>query len=80
MCGLGPRELVSAFPGSSDPSSRRMRNSNGGCNGPPRSALGPVGGCTDGREDEGGSFRSFSALVGGGGPVGALSIEAFSGD
>lgn len=40
-------------------SSRRIRNSNGGCEGPPaRSAFGPVGGCIGGRDSAG------SALVG----------------
>lgn len=58
-CGFGTRGEMSNLAGGSGASSRRTRCARGVCGGP-RSALGPVGGCTDGRE--GGSLRSFSAL------------------
>ena len=67
---IGPR--VSTLVGGSVASSRRIRNSNGGCEGPARSAFGPVGGCIGGRAAAG----SAVVVVGDvGGPDGGALLS-----
>ena len=69
VVAFGARGAVSGLPNVSMPSSRFTRGSCGCCGccdccdccGGPRSAFGPVGGCTGARE---GSLRSFSNLTG----------------
>lgn len=65
MCG-GIGQRVSALLGGSVASSRRIRNSNGGCKDPLRSAFGPVGGGIGGRAAGGSAVVGDADSPGGG--------------